>query len=329
MEALAALVGIGVAAAAPFVPGLRPVAKAVVKSGLAMAGATMTVATVIVEEVSDLAAHLRSDQDAPAGTDDPEADEMAQAAGPEATASDGAAEATAAAADSAASSSATGAAAAGLRPAAKAAVKGGIALAGVAKGAAAAAAGQVGALAASVRPEKPSQSSEAAAAADPTAASQADAPAPSLDAAPAPDDLTRVAGVGPKIATMLQEAGITTFAQLAVTPVETLQAVLDQGGPRFRIIDPSGWPAQGQALHDAPPPAPKPFDNTDLVQIDGIGPKIAQLLKDHGIATVDQLAAASVEDLHAILVQAGPRFRIADPSAWPGQAQALLATARS
>ncbi len=260
MEALAALVGIGVAAAAPFVPGLRPVAKAVVKSGLAVAGATMTVATVIAEEVSDLAAHLRSDQDAPAGTDDPEADEMAQAAAPEATASDGAAEAAAAA---------------------------------------------------------------------PTAASPVDAPAPSLDAAPAPDDLTRVAGVGPKIAAMLQEAGITTFAQLAVTPVETLQAMLDQSGPRFRIIDPSAWPAQAQALRDAPPPAPKPFDNTDLVQIDGIGPKIAQVLKDHGIAAVDQLAAASVEDLHAILVQAGPRFRIADPSAWPGQAQALLAAARS
>lgn len=234
MEALAALVGIGVAAAAPFVPGLRPVAKAVVKSGLAVAGATMTVATVIVEEVSDLAAHLRSEQDAPAGPEEPAADEMAQAA----------------------------------------------------------------------------------------------APAPSLDPAPAPDDLTRVAGVGPKIAAMLQEAGIATFAQLAVTPVETLQAVLDQGGPRFRIADPSQWPAQAQALRDAPPPAPKPFDNNDLVQIDGIGPKIAQLLKDHGIATVDQLAAASAEDLHAILVQAGPRFRIADPSAWPGQAQALLAAAK-
>jgi predicted flap endonuclease-1-like 5' DNA nuclease len=234
MEALAALVGIGVAAAAPFVPGLRPVAKAVVKSGLAVAGATMTVATAIAGEVSDLAAHLRSDQDAPAGADQPAAAETAQA----------------------------------------------------------------------------------------------DAPAPSMDAASAPDDLTRVAGVGPKIAAMLQEAGITTFAQLAVTPVEELQAVLDQGGARFRITDPSAWPAQAQALRDAPPPTPKPFDNNDLVQIDGIGPKIAQVLKEHGIATVDQLAAASVEDLHAILVQAGSRFRITDPSAWPGQAQALLAAAK-
>jgi predicted flap endonuclease-1-like 5' DNA nuclease len=64
-----------------------------------------------------------------------------------------------------------------------------------------------------------------------------------------------------------------------------------------------------------------PSQPDDLRIIEGIGPKIAQILNDNGILTFAQLAATSVERLKAILEHAGPRFRLADPTTWPNQAR--------
>jgi len=61
----------------------------------------------------------------------------------------------------------------------------------------------------------------------------------------------------------------------------------------------------------------------DLLIVEGIGPKISDLLNQNGIYTFAQLAATSSERLRAILDAGGSRFRIADPGTWP--MQALLA----
>ncbi len=60
------------------------------------------------------------------------------------------------------------------------------------------------------------------------------------------DDLTKIEGIGPKISGLLQAAGIQTFAQLASTDVARLQSILDAAGPRYRIANPSSWPAQAR-----------------------------------------------------------------------------------
>lgn len=57
-----------------------------------------------------------------------------------------------------------------------------------------------------------------------------------------PDDLTIVEGIGPKINTILQEAGIKTFKQLAETPISRLQELMVQAN--LRIADPASWPEQ-------------------------------------------------------------------------------------
>lgn len=67
-------------------------------------------------------------------------------------------------------------------------------------------------------------------------------------------------------------------------------------------------------------PAVAPLERDDLKRIEGIGPKIAQLLADHGIRTFAQLAATSTDRLSSILEQAGPNYRLADPTSWPEQA---------
>jgi large subunit ribosomal protein L27 len=59
----------------------------------------------------------------------------------------------------------------------------------------------------------------------------------------------------------------------------------------------------------------------DLKIIEGIGPKIEQLLKEGGINTWAELASAEVERLKEILDAAGPRYQIHDPSTWPAQAK--------
>ncbi len=59
----------------------------------------------------------------------------------------------------------------------------------------------------------------------------------------------------------------------------------------------------------------------DLKIIEGIGPKIAELLIADGIDTWQKLADASVERLKEILAKAGERFRLAVPDTWPQQAQ--------
>ncbi len=58
----------------------------------------------------------------------------------------------------------------------------------------------------------------------------------------------------------------------------------------------------------------------DLTQIEGIGPKIAELLKAGGIRTWSALAAAPVERLQQILSDAGPTFTGHKPDTWPEQA---------
>jgi len=57
----------------------------------------------------------------------------------------------------------------------------------------------------------------------------------------------------------------------------------------------------------------------DLEVIEGIGPRITELLRAQGIDTFHGLANTPVERLHAILDQAGPAFRLADPATWPEQ----------
>lgn len=71
------------------------------------------------------------------------------------------------------------------------------------------------------------------------AARQAVAPAVA-----AHDDLKLIEGIGPKIAGILQAAGIRSFAQLAAMTPATIQPLLDAAGPSYRIADPLTWPEQ-------------------------------------------------------------------------------------
>ena len=59
----------------------------------------------------------------------------------------------------------------------------------------------------------------------------------------------------------------------------------------------------------------------DLQLVEGIGPKISQLLMADGIMNLTDLSKAKVKTIQAILDKAGSRYRIADPTTWPEQAK--------
>lgn len=63
----------------------------------------------------------------------------------------------------------------------------------------------------------------------------------------------------------------------------------------------------------------------DLKVIEGIGPKIAELLYRAGIRTFSDLAETSPEKLKEILRQAGSRYQMHDPATWPQQAELAAA----
>ena len=58
------------------------------------------------------------------------------------------------------------------------------------------------------------------------------------------DDLVKIEGIGPKVAKILADAGITTFAELARMKVSDVQKILNEAG--MQMMDPEGWVDQAK-----------------------------------------------------------------------------------
>lgn len=88
---------------------------------------------------------------------------------------------------------------------------------------------------------------------------------------------------------------------------------------------------------DASPPPARPVEHAaeaaaddaadDLTRVDGIGPAVRELCEGVGIVTFEQLASTEIETLRTMLVDAGARYQVHDPTSWPEQAR-LLADGR-
>jgi predicted flap endonuclease-1-like 5' DNA nuclease len=90
--------------------------------------------------------------------------------------------------------------------------------------------------------------------------------------------------------------------------IATLQAVADAMPTGFATASPVASPVE-------------PVVPDDLKIIEGIGPKIEELYNAAGIFTFKQLIATPVEKLKELLVEAGPRFQMHDPTTWAEQAR--------
>jgi large subunit ribosomal protein L21 len=63
----------------------------------------------------------------------------------------------------------------------------------------------------------------------------------------------------------------------------------------------------------------KSVEADDLTKIEGIGPKVAAILSEAGIATFEALSSAKVEDIENILTAA--ELQMMDATTWPQQAE--------
>jgi len=340
-------------AAAAAESGLRPMAAAALKGAQSLVESAASFVSETGKQWSDIIADASAERKGGAAETPQAETPTVQAEATETAAKAPAAAGAAAAAPAAAATEAAQAAASaagetadsvarGLRPIVKSIMKGGMAFAESASDVASQASKQWSGIfadaSAKVKAGQMSDAAEAAQApveapgvAAPVAAAVA-AATPEVVTAAAPvagneaDDLTQVNGIGPKAAALLNEAGITTFAQLAALSTDQLRGILSKGGPRYRIIDPTPWPADARRLMEPVPAASVAIRDDDLVQVNGIGPKVAALLNEAGITTLTQLAATSTDQLRAILAKAGPRYRIVDPTPWPAEARRLLET---
>lgn len=74
---------------------------------------------------------------------------------------------------------------------------------------------------------------------------------------------------------------------------------------------------------NTPVAAAQPIVSTkdDLRVIEGIGPKIEEILNSNGVYTWRELALTPVSNLKAMLERAGTKFQMHDPKTWPEQAK--------
>lgn len=64
------------------------------------------------------------------------------------------------------------------------------------------------------------------------------------------DNLTKIEGIGPKMAGVFNAAGITTFQALADKSAEELRVILDAAEGNFASHNPGTWPEQAQMAAD-------------------------------------------------------------------------------
>jgi DNA-directed RNA polymerase subunit beta' len=145
----------------------------------------------------------------------------------------------------------------------------------------------------------------------------------------AEDDLTQIEGIGPKIAEHLKLNHIKTFAQLAEADPKKVHEILVYGG--FAAHDPATWPDQAKLAASGQWDQLKVWQDEldggkvvasdDLTKIEGIGPKVAELLAANGVSTFKKLSETAADQIKSVLEGAGGIMANMNPSTWPDQAQ--------
>ncbi len=64
------------------------------------------------------------------------------------------------------------------------------------------------------------------------------------------DDLEIIEGIGPKIAGLFRENGTGTFDKVMNMSVQQMQAILEKGGPRFKLANPGTWAEQARLCYE-------------------------------------------------------------------------------
>ena len=128
-------------------------------------------------------------------------------------------------------------------------------------------------------------------------------------------------------------AGIVTFKRskddkriVFIAPAESRVAAAEAMAAPVKVAAAPVVPAKVAdaavaPVAEAPKKAAKADSGADdLKKIEGIGPKIEQILHEGGITTFAQLAESDADAVKELLTAAGPRYAIHNPATWAKQA---------
>ena len=166
-----------------------------------------------------------------------------------------------------------------------------------------------------------------------TAAAPVAEPAPVEEPAAPADDLSKIEGIGPKIAEALNNAGLTSFSQMAAMSSQDIKDILTNSDGTFGNHDSTTWPEQAAMAAEGKWDELKAWQDEldggkvvasaepdDLTKIEGVGPKVSELLIAAGIPTFRKLSETSADSIKSILAAEGGMIASMDPTTWPQQA---------
>lgn len=149
------------------------------------------------------------------------------------------------------------------------------------------------------------------------------------------DDLTQIDGIGPFLEKQLNETGIFTYEQISRWDGSDIHRITQQIRYFPGRIEREDWIGQANRLSQEPEQSRSlesydeedtidinplyPADHSDLTVIEGIGPRIEELLRESGINTWDELAEADLDHLSEILDAQNLSFH--NPATWAAQAR--------
>lgn len=111
---------------------------------------------------------------------------------------------------------------------------------------------------------------------------------------------------------------ITTVQQKPKAKKAKPAAPVQQAAPEVAAV--VAPPVKEAAAPEVAAAAPDTGKADDLKKIEGIGPKIAELLNNAGINSFSDLAGTEVDRIKEILAEAGSRYATHNPGTWPKQA---------
>ncbi len=138
--------------------------------------------------------------------------------------------------------------------------------------------------------------------------------------------LQQVEGIGAKSALALYRAGLRSVDDVAAADPEQLRNALRADHLRA-AASLASWPQRAAALRDGvPAPAPRAAVADPLLQVEGIGPRVADALRAAGVTHLQDLARCDEATLRLAL--RGARLRaVPGMGAWPARARQLAADA--
>jgi len=112
-------------------------------------------------------------------------------------------------------------------------------------------------------------------------------------------------------------------AEASAKPATPVDATIKTAAPAPKQEAPKATPppAAKAASSDKIAFDGKKYAPDDLKIVEGIGPKISELLIAGGINTWSELAGTDTEKIKGLLAEAGSRYQMHDPTTWPKQAK--------